>query len=61
MSTLLTCARHGRSPGGVICRHIEDGTATAATPRGRSGPEVLLQLRHALATRSVSVALAGPH
>ena len=28
--SLVTCRRHGKSPGGVVCRHIPDGSARVA-------------------------------
>jgi hypothetical protein len=41
MYELVACDRHGNSPGGVLCRHIADGTAQVAVrippPPGEEG------------------------
>ena len=42
---LITCEEHGKSPGGVICRHIYNGTAQVAVhvpgPSGDEGEDYL--------------------
>jgi hypothetical protein len=42
---LVSCAVHGRSPGGLVCRRIYDGTARIAVlvpqPEGEEGHDYL--------------------
>src|SRR5262249_5170621 len=43
---LLTCPTHGKSPAGLLCRHVADKTATTAVriqPQGQEGVDYLCE------------------